>query len=293
MSTGSQSRDVADEREWKDLNSTTEIRPHAFSENRDLSVTHLWEVPDVKNVILSHLEAKSMPLSVFSSWSHDLDTAISWGDRRKNEDVYISIMDRRNLDSDVMVYHVIELQQAGLIDLPNEVHFEYLVHGPVSGPGLKCISLNDLQSAGIAFLGHINSPSKVQHGSIRARAIETVGLILPGNVSTKDVPLFYFLAATFLAPDLSGLSFASTEQVKEWCLAFTEEIREQIDATLPNLANDLRNLPLLVERLPRAYQTASLLLAMTQFVHTVWGVYDDFDIEKLLTAFNGPFRSGT
>lgn len=290
-STENGSHDTVDRREWKDLNSAAEIRPHAFSKNRGLSVGDLWDVPNVKSVILSHLRGQSSPLSVFSSWSHDLESAIKWGGGGKDGDVYVSIMDRRNLDSHVMVYHVIELQEAGLITLRegNQVYFEYLVQGPVSGLGLKCVSLESLQRAGVALPKPDKLPWLNEPGSIRARAIAAVHLVLPGKVSTMDIPLFYFLAATFLAPYLSELGFRTIEEIRNWCLVFVGSIRAHIHAPLPNLSDDLFPIPHMIEHLPNACRTLDLLLAMTELVHYVFDVSRDLEMMETLTPFDGSF----
>lgn len=57
---------------------------------------------------------------------------------------YVAMIDRTLLPN-VKIYHVPDLHNAGLVE--REKDWEYLMYGPVDGPGLRCVACKDIENA--------------------------------------------------------------------------------------------------------------------------------------------------
>lgn len=278
--------------ELADLNTEEEIRPHAFSDDHSLKARKLWETPNVRSMVYNHLWGLKHPLSQFSSWSHDLGVAVYFATRAlyfhdPECEVYISVIDREALPARNMAYHVNDLLKICAIPF-KEINFEYLVHGVVNGPGLACVKLSDLYSAGFDL--YPPKGVKPTYRSVFYRLDEPLTQCairfarqfkFQPESSPDHVPLLFFLAATWMANTMredKSLDLENPSGLQEFCRAFVRAVQDEFQALLPeDFAGHFRHAISLIKDRPDAHRPLILLQAMTHFT---WGLQRRDSVEQ-------------
>ncbi|KAI1266257.1 hypothetical protein F5Y18DRAFT_435177 [Xylariaceae sp. FL1019] len=114
-------------------NSETGVIPQAFINGQ--SPSSMYDIPDLTHMINCHLDQHDM-VSCFTSWTPSIDIAFQYSRRDK-----IAIMDTSKLGKN-RIYSVASLVKSGLTELEWYAdELEYMVYGPVEGPGYYCADL--------------------------------------------------------------------------------------------------------------------------------------------------------
>lgn len=142
-------------------NTTEGILPLGFIQGYDqkMEVSMRMDPSDVKARARMHCVQRTSHPTPFSSWSHDLRTALgfsytrqSYGNSRdyqpleEDEDCYIAVLDTWALGDEKRVRNrIFHLSQ---FDIPGlHIPCEWLIWGPVSGPAYRCVSLSTIREA--------------------------------------------------------------------------------------------------------------------------------------------------
>ncbi|KAF3942317.1 hypothetical protein ABW19_dt0206389 [Dactylella cylindrospora] len=136
----------------KGLNTEAAILPHAFLDGNGHKSLREMGSPQVRNMANGHLRGQRPPktdptYSEFSSWAASLSLVLQYGHNWVHTGGLICVLDRYNLPKDTTVYHCPALQMAGMCD--GLYCHEYLVHGPVRGPGFKAVPVKRLVDLGL------------------------------------------------------------------------------------------------------------------------------------------------
>ncbi|KAF3904777.1 hypothetical protein ABW20_dc0102801 [Dactylellina cionopaga] len=143
----------------KGLNTMDGIFPHAFVDASGKRIPDggnksIHEIPYqvTRRMAVGHLSgqrpARNDPIySQFSSWAASLALVLQYGHSRAAVGGIICVLDRYNLPKNTTVYHCPAMMKAGLCDSPYD--HEYLVHGPVEGPGFKAVTVQRLVDLGL------------------------------------------------------------------------------------------------------------------------------------------------
>jgi hypothetical protein len=95
-----------------------------------------------------HYRGAHKPLTGFSSWAASLHLVLCYAHNLSSklplhaEWVYVAVMDREQLEDEVLVWHVPHLVEIN-------GHHEYLAYGRISGKGYKAVSLRALHERGL------------------------------------------------------------------------------------------------------------------------------------------------
>lgn len=132
------------------INNTTEIIPAAFISKKE-DIKWIEDHDFYKNteyynheMATAHYYGRKLPLTEFSSWAASLHLAICYAKNMliKNcSGVYVAIMDTKDLERDVKVWHV-----PHLLNKPEAMH-EYLAHGCIRGRGYKAVPYELIEKA--------------------------------------------------------------------------------------------------------------------------------------------------
>ncbi|KAK6346885.1 hypothetical protein TWF696_006989 [Orbilia brochopaga] len=144
---------------FKGLNTLNGVFPHAFVdangkkiENGGHKSIHELGHATTRKMAMGHLSGQrpsrtDAAYSQFSSWAASLALVLQYGHGRALAGGLICILDRYNLPKNTKVYHCPSMMKAGLCDSPYD--HEYLVHGPVEGPGFKAVPVQRLIDLGV------------------------------------------------------------------------------------------------------------------------------------------------
>ncbi|KAM0806702.1 hypothetical protein AB5N19_07039 [Seiridium cardinale] len=123
------------------LNGELGIVPHAFLAGK--RPTTIFDIPNLQFMIEEHLSMGHLETE-FSSWSANFEVALGFaGDEGR-----VAILDTDQLPENVAVYHSPDLKTAGLIDI--SYFDEYLIYGPVNGPGYHSVAVSSIYEAGFS-----------------------------------------------------------------------------------------------------------------------------------------------
>lgn len=142
-------------------NTTEGITPLGFLRGYDhkMEISMRMDPSDIKARVRSHCVQTTSYPSPFSSWSHDLRTALSFSYTRRSygnlrdfesleedEECYIAVLDTWAFGDEKRlrnrIFHVPQF------DVPHlNVTCEWLIWGPVSGPAYRCVSLSTIREA--------------------------------------------------------------------------------------------------------------------------------------------------
>ncbi|KAF3161396.1 hypothetical protein TWF225_007643 [Orbilia oligospora] len=143
----------------KGLNTINGVFPHAFVDTNGVRLPNggnksIHDIPYqvTRRMAVGHLSgqrpARTDPTySQFSSWAATLALVLQYGYSRASQGGLICVLDRYNLPKHTKVYHCPDMMKAGLCDSPYD--HEYLVHGPVEGPGFKAVTVQSLLDMGL------------------------------------------------------------------------------------------------------------------------------------------------
>ncbi|KAK6525624.1 hypothetical protein TWF281_010678 [Arthrobotrys megalospora] len=143
----------------KGLNTINGIFPHAFVDANGTRIPNgghksIHDIPYqvTRRMAVGHLSGQRPPrtdptYSQFSSWAATLALVLQYGHARASQGGLICVLDRYNLPKNTKVYHCPSMMKAGLCDSPYD--HEYLVHGPVEGPGFKAVTVQKLLDMGL------------------------------------------------------------------------------------------------------------------------------------------------
>lgn len=215
--------------------------------------------------------------SEFSSWSHDLSVSLRFANNKSSAsfEPYLSVIDRSLLPSYNMIFHTVDLISIGIPGVDAGGSHEYLLYGPVKGPGLICVKLRDLVCIGFSYSllaeqAFKRLPPPRQSTEFcqdkNQSAIDFARAFLPECVD-KHVPLFYFLAATRRAiDDHSICEPKSSTQLRQWCQILTQAIETEVKKPLPpDFAGEFYNAIPMLSSQPIAERPLVLLRAMVHF----------------------------
>lgn len=144
------------------LNGPHGVIPHAYLNGSAL--TSVWKIDDIFGMTTDHIQNADDIESPFSSWTHTLTTALGFA--LDNNSSTIAVLDTASMVD--RVWHTDDLYAAGLADAAYDD--EFLVHGPVSGPGYHCISVQDLVDT--TRIGDINNGPSSAFGHERISLVE-------------------------------------------------------------------------------------------------------------------------
>lgn len=141
-----------------ELNTTEGIKPHAFLYGYDIEpeVRRHMDLSIVKHRASSHMcNQHKIPPSPFSSWTHDWRTALTFtyrylrsherqaGLSHETERGYIAVLDTWALGDENMrrnkIFHATQFGE--------KIQCEWLIWGPVSGPGYRCVPVSAIREA--------------------------------------------------------------------------------------------------------------------------------------------------
>ena len=127
-------------------NSVKEIIPHGFM--KKASGRGFYEKPEneLYRMVAMHFDNDNSPWfsSEFSSWTGSLHLALYYARSiDEQHDPHVAVIDTRQLDGEVLVWHVPHLYYEGGLH-------EYMAHGSIRGIGYKAVSYKTLMSAGLA-----------------------------------------------------------------------------------------------------------------------------------------------
>ncbi|EPS43506.1 hypothetical protein H072_2516 [Dactylellina haptotyla CBS 200.50] len=146
---------------FKGLNTIDGIYPHAYVDadgnklpEGEGGAKSIHDIPYqvTRRMAIGHLSgqrpARTDPtFSQFSSWAATFALVLQYGHSRATSGGLICVLDRYNLPKNTKVYHCPSMMKAGLCDSPYD--HEYLVHGPVEGPGFKAVTVQKLLDLGL------------------------------------------------------------------------------------------------------------------------------------------------
>lgn len=130
-----------------DLNTPEKINTLYFKKHPRNRVRSLLDRDDVQKLVDPHINQYSKKgfESEFSSWTNCFGVALSFIKDRGSG--HVSFIDRNLLERDVEFFNVADL---AMKDYATHVYaYEWIAHGPISGPGLFCVSVEELMAAGI------------------------------------------------------------------------------------------------------------------------------------------------
>lgn len=256
--------------QWKDLNTQKYINTHVNHRNPDKVIGPVWAIPNLVEMIRSHTTWKKVIPSEFSSWTHNLDTAVGYNYMHNGKDGYISVIDRLRLWRDVKIYHTVDL--SGIFGTDSKP-WEYLAHGSIEGPGLFCVPTSKLLSPiiprGLSFQAGPPTPRNL----IVADGITFARRFL-GEFATEDSPLLYFLIPTRICNQSFGekskCPIALGSDVENFCLFLSRAIEAETGFPLPvEFAGEFLDPPTDLGKYPKARRPILLLQAMS---HYTWGL---------------------
>ncbi|KAI4644356.1 hypothetical protein J4E93_006257 [Alternaria ventricosa] len=127
-------------------NSVKEIIPHGFMERASGSGFYEKAESELYKMVAMHFSNDNSPWfsSEFSSWTGSLHLALYYARSiDEQHDPHVAVIDTRQLDEEVLVWHVPHLYYEGGLH-------EYMAHGPIRGIGYKAVSYKALMSSGLA-----------------------------------------------------------------------------------------------------------------------------------------------
>ncbi|KAI1374467.1 hypothetical protein F4677DRAFT_447459 [Hypoxylon crocopeplum] len=124
------------------LNTTTGIIPHGFLGGK--KPTNIYEIRGLIKMIDGHLYGQTVTTD-FSSWAACITVAM-----RYSRNSHVAVIDRKLLAPHVKIYHVPNLNRAGLC--LHSIPYEYLAYGPIDGPAFHCVAYSDIIGAGFSSL---------------------------------------------------------------------------------------------------------------------------------------------
>lgn len=128
------------------------IVPRTFL-NGGTGHSHIYEIPDMVNMVTGHLYGAKSIASEFSSWAASLSVAMNFLRKHLSQpEARISAIDTRRFPN-TAIYHVNDFQNAGFAVFPYP--HEYLVHGVVRGgpdSGYTSVLWSDLRRLGISSI---------------------------------------------------------------------------------------------------------------------------------------------
>jgi hypothetical protein len=104
-----------------------------------------YEIPESELLAMveAHYMGKTRPTSEFSSWTASLHLVLRYAERlNETHNAHIAIIDTKDLDGDVLVWHVPHFMHARGVD-------EYMAHGRIAGLDYKAVSLKALKAEGL------------------------------------------------------------------------------------------------------------------------------------------------
>ncbi|KAK6537641.1 hypothetical protein TWF694_011815 [Orbilia ellipsospora] len=143
----------------KGLNTIDGVFPHAFvdvdgKKIPDGGAKSIHDLPYqvARRMAIGHLSGQrptrtDPTYSQYSSWAASFALVLQYGHSRAAVGGLICVLDRYKLPKNTKVYHCPAMMRAGLCDSPYD--HEYLVHGPVEGPGFKAVTVARLVEMGL------------------------------------------------------------------------------------------------------------------------------------------------
>ncbi|KAF3918600.1 hypothetical protein AA313_de0202576 [Arthrobotrys entomopaga] len=143
----------------KGLNTIDGVFPHAFVDDDGIKIPdggaksiHDLPYQVARRMAIGHLSGQrpvrtDATYSQYSSWAASFALVLQYGHSRASAGGLICVLDRYRLPKNTKVYHCPAMMRAGLCDSPYD--HEYLVHGPVEGPGFKAVTVARLVEMGL------------------------------------------------------------------------------------------------------------------------------------------------
>ncbi|KAI0378991.1 hypothetical protein F5Y04DRAFT_283361 [Hypomontagnella monticulosa] len=219
------------------LNTTTRIIPHAFIGGKQ--PTSIYDIPQLKRNIDDHVCGR-IGNSEFSSWTSWLAKAMHYA--RRSQRSYVAMIDRK-LMPNVKIYHVPDLYNAELVTIKKD--WEYLVYGPVSGPGLYCVAYTDIMNAGYRLLAGVSRDGTflktLAFESVRAKV--GVAKNLARMFCDKYPDVVVALTAAFCCEDLCDTQNRASERsnkklIRELIACLGDELKslsKEVDLVNPKM----------------------------------------------------------
>lgn len=186
--------------------------------------------------------------SEFSSWTNCFGVALNFIKDVKTG--HISFIDRKLLKKrDVEFFNVAELAGKGYVT--NTYKHEWIAHGPVSGPGLFCVSVEELKAAGIicddgctcgyttgdleheVVLGTVTKNVAIEKAVTKGVQLARIQLqldknaVIPPEMSAAFYTLVLMLIAIQSNPNIAVEGFQGADAV-------IHEIMKQVGLDVPN-----------------------------------------------------------
>ncbi|KAM0819357.1 hypothetical protein AB5N19_05172 [Seiridium cardinale] len=168
------------------LNTELGVIPHAFLGGK--RPTSIFDIPTLPAMIEAHLSMGDLETE-FSSWTASFEVALgfTWDD----DSGRIAILDTTQLAENVKVYYSVDLQHTGLT--PFSYNDEYLIYGPVTGPGFHCVPATSIYDKGFGDISDSANPNiydPVLTADDLANARRVAELFQPTTRHQPDIVVF-------------------------------------------------------------------------------------------------------
>lgn len=221
------------------LNTPHRITPPYYNTHPEIPVKELGYYDDKKSIraiVNPHLHQHHVDTQ-FSSWTNCFGVALSFA--RHMGSGHISFIDREFLSADIAFYNAHDLFTKRFAT--SDYSFEWIAHGTISGPGLFCVSISDLQMQGFRFCNKVglkilDVDEPVDVAVVRGITFACLQLGIErhsiGSLTGLQTP-FYALILTWLAIQSNkGLPVRASEKARS-------VIMEILDRTGLDVPHDL------------------------------------------------------